>query len=260
MGSSQAGTLRALRRAVALGVAVAGRILDYWSIRRRGPLSLEQRALWLQASCRSLLACLEIESRIIGDPPARGLVVANHLSYLDIVVLAAAMPCFFVAKSEIAGWPVFGKAARAGGTIFLVRTSRASANNVAREIERRLQLPIPVLLFPEGTSTDGTRVLRFHSRLIDPAVDASAPITAAALRYSASGVEERELCWYDEVPFVRHVWKTLGREGLRAEVRFGPPRVYGDRSKAALESHSEVEAMRAEGAPQAQSDVVQSGS
>lgn len=259
MGSSPAGTLRAIRRVVALGLAVAGRILDYWRIRLHGPLSMERRTLWLQASCRSILACLGIESRVIGDPPARGLVVANHLSYVDIVVLAAELPCFFVAKSEIAGWPVFGKAARAGGTIFLVRTSRASADEAAKEIERRLHLPIPVLLFPEGTSTDGTRVLRFHSRLIDPAVDAGAPITAAALRYSADGVEERELCWYGDVPFLRHLWKTLGREGLRAEVRFGAPRVYDDRRLAALENHAAVEAMRAEGALQAQNEAVKCG-
>jgi len=75
------------------------------------------------------------------------------------------MPCFFVAKMEIDGWPVFGKAARAGGTIFLDRASLASAKSVAEQITERLSLPIPVpvLLFPEGTSTDGAQLLRFHS-------------------------------------------------------------------------------------------------
>jgi lyso-ornithine lipid O-acyltransferase len=240
--------LRKFRRAVALGLVLAGCIVDFWFLRLRGRFSLDRRALWLQSSCRKMLACLEIESLVIGDPPAQGLVVSNHLSYLDIVVIAAAMPCFFVAKSEIAGWPVFGQAARAGGTIFLVRTSRASAGDVAREIERRLALPVAVLLFPEGTSTDGSRVLRFHSRLIDPAVVAAAPVTAAALRYSADGAEERELCWYGDAGFLPHLWKTLGRDGLRAEVRFGRPRVFGDRRTAARNTHDEVEAMRGEGA------------
>jgi lyso-ornithine lipid O-acyltransferase len=246
-------TLRACRRAVALALILNRCIFDYWLRRWRGPLSLEQRALWLQSSCRKVLFSLHIESRIVGYPPTRGLVVSNHLSYLDVVVLAAAMPCAFVAKSEIAGWPVFGKAARAGGTIFLVRTSRASANAAAAEIESRLALPIPVLLFPEGTSTDGSHVLRFHSRLIDPAVAAAAPVTPVALRYSADeGVEERELCWFGDSLFLPHLWKTLGTQGVQAEVRFGAPRIYRDRRTAARESHAEIVAMRVEGGLRAQ--------
>lgn len=242
-------TLRAFRRAVALGWVLAGCILDYWKLRWHGPLTLQQRALWLQSCCRKALACLGVEIRIVGDPPTHGLVVANHLGYLDVVVLAAAMPCFFVAKSEIAGWAFFGAAARAGGTIFLVRTSRASAGVVADEITQRLLLPVPVLLFPEGTSTDGSRVLRFHSRLIAPAVDAGAPVTAAALRYSAEGiVKERELCWFDDAMFLPHLWATLGRTGLKTELRFGVPRVYSDRIAAAKETQAIVMAMRAQGA------------
>ena len=93
------------------------------------------------------------------------LVVANHLSYLDIVILSAAMPCFFVAKAEIDKWPYFGKAARVGGTMFIDRSSLASAERVAAMIGERLKLPVPVLFFPEGTSTDGT-MLRFHSQAI----------------------------------------------------------------------------------------------
>lgn len=241
-------TLRAFRRAVALVLILALCIADYWRLRVRGALSLEQRTLWLQSSCRKVLASLHIESRLLGNPPMRGLVVSNHLSYLDVVVLAALMPCFFVAKSEIAGWPVFGRAARAGGTIFLVRTSRASASDVAGEIKRRLALPVPVLLFPEGTSTDGSHVLRFHSRLIDPAVVADAPVTPAALRYSAEGgVKERELCWFGNTLFFSHLWKTLGTQGVKAEVRFGVPRVYRDRRTAARESHAEVVTLRLAG-------------
>lgn len=252
MDSTHGMTLRAFRRAVALGWVLAGCVIDYWKLRLHGALPLERRAAWLQSSCRKTLACLEIEIRIVGDSPARGLVVANHLGYLDVVVLAAAMPCFFVAKFEIGNWPFFGTAARAGGTIFLIRTSRASASVVANQIAQRLSLPVPVLLFPEGTSTDGSRVMRFHSRLIAPATETSAPVTAAALRYSAQGVEERELCWFGDTMFLPHLWRTLGRTGLGAEVRFGAPRMYSDRVTAARETQAEVAAMRAEHAPRSQ--------
>jgi 1-acyl-sn-glycerol-3-phosphate acyltransferase len=111
----------------------------------------------------------------------------------------------------------------------------------------RLKLPIqvPVLLFPEGTSTDGSQVIRFHSRLIDPATSIGAPITTAAVRYTIEGgVEERELCWYGDESFATHLWKVLGTAGFSAQVQFGEPRVYTDRRRAADETRAEIEAMR----------------
>ncbi len=211
-------------------------------------MTLERRALWLQGSAVGVLKCLDIGSHVEGEPPACGLVVANHLSYLDIVIISAVMPCFFVAKMEIGGWPFFGKAARSGGTIFVDRSSLASAMSVAEQISERLKLPIPVLLFPEGTSTDGAQVLRFHSRLIDPATKAGAPITAAAIRYEIEGgVEERELCWYGDEAFVTHLWKVLGVAGFSAQLKFGEPRIYSDRRVAADMTHAEITAMREAG-------------
>ena len=208
-------------------------------------MTLERRALWLQGSARGILKCLGIGSQVEGEPPTCGLVVANHLSYLDIVIISAVMPCFFVAKMEIDGWPFFGKAARSGGTIFVDRSSLASAKSVAEQISERLKLPVPVLLFPEGTSTDGAQMLRFHSRLIDPATTAGAPITAAAIRYEIEGgVEERELCWYGDEAFITHLWKVLGVAGFSAQLKFGEPRIYPHRRVAADMTYAEIAAMR----------------
>ena len=236
---------RRVRRAVTLALVLALCIVRYWLRRIRGPLTLEQRAEWLQDAARMILRALGIGSQVEGEPPARGLVVANHLSYLDVIIISAAMPCFFVAKMEIDGWPYFGKAARTGGTIFVDRSSLESAMSVAEQISERLKLRVPVLLFPEGTSTDGAEVLRFHSRLIDPATTAGAPITAAALRYVIeSGVEERELCWYGDEPFATHLWKVLGVTGFSAELCFGEPRIYPHRRVAADRTHAEITAWR----------------
>jgi len=230
---------------VALGFSLALVILRFWLTRIRGPLTMQQKAEWSQASSRLVLDALGIHYRIDGQPPTHGLVVCNHLSYLDILLLCAAMPCFFVAKMEIGGWPIFGKAARSNGTIFLDRSSRASAATVAAQIGERLKLPIPVMLFPEGTSTDGSQVLRFHSRLIDPATTAGAPITAASIRYVIEdGTPERELCWFGDTVFVTHLFKALGTPGFSARVRFGEPKVYPDRRTAADSTHAEVAAMR----------------
>ena len=240
----------ALRRAAALVFALGCCILSYWWIRARGRLAFEQRALWLHRSSRRVLRALEIKSRIYGQVPAHGLVVANHLSYLDIAIISAAMPCFFVSKAEVGNWPYFGKAARTGGTIFIDRSSRASTLEVAQQIGERLKLHIPVLLFPEGTSTDGAQVLRFHSSLFEPAVVAGTPITAAAVCYLfQGGGKERDLCWFGDSAFLPHLWKALGAQGFSAEVRFGEPRVYPDRRIAAQATHDEVTTMRTEKQP-----------
>ncbi len=239
--------LRRFRRAVALGIALAGCFLRFWLARLRGPLTLERRALWLQAAARSVLASLGIHYSVEGLPPENGLVVSNHLSYLDIVLFSAAMPCFFVSKIEVKRWPYFGKAARAGGTIFLDRLSHASASAAAAQIAERLAHRFPILLFPEGTSTDGSSVLRFHARLIQPATQAGAPITSAAIRYVLDGgVKERELCWYGDAPFLSHLWKVLGTAGFTARIRFSERHVYVNPRLAAEETHVLVVGMRAE--------------
>ena len=240
--------LRRLRRAVALGGSLTACMMRFGLMRLGGPVSMRRRAEWIRHSSIRILASLGIGYRIAGQPPVEGLVVANHLSYLDILVLSAAMPCFFVAKVEIGSWPFFGRAARIGGTIFIDRGNLSSAVSVAQQMSDRMQLDIgvPVLLFPEGTSTDGSRVARFHSRLIDPATSLAKPITTAAIRYAiGDGTPEVELCWYGDETFVHHMWKVLGVGQFAAEVRFGSTRVYADRRAAADQTHAEIEAMRA---------------
>jgi lyso-ornithine lipid O-acyltransferase len=180
-----------------------------------------------------------------GMPPSQGLVVSNHLSYLDIAIYSAAMPCVFVSKAEVRRWPYFGLAARASGTVFVDRTSRAGATAAAAEMLNRLKLPVPVLLFPEGTSTDGAQVLRFHSSLFQPAMDAGVPVTAAAIRYVIQGnVAERHLCWYGDEGFFSHLWRALGAPPSSAEIIFGQPSAYNDRRQAARVTHELVVEMR----------------
>jgi 1-acyl-sn-glycerol-3-phosphate acyltransferase len=186
---------------------------------------------------------MQLECR--GGRPAQGLVCSNHLSYLDILVYAAAFPCVFVSKLEVRRWPAFGFLARSGGTIFVDRRSRTGAGEVTRQIAEVLAAGVPVLLFPEGTSTDGGEVQRFHPTLLQPAIDAAAEITAAAIGYRARNVAERDLCWFGDAPFVSHLLRTLARQQVIAEVEFFPERnVYSDRKTAALELREQVAALR----------------
>lgn len=241
-------SLRRFRRAVALGLVLILCLLRLVTFRLRGPLTLKRRALWLQSSAHLVIASLGIRYRIQGQPPESGLLVSNHLSYLDIVLYAAALPCCFVSKAEIGSWPLFGLFARAGGTLFVDRSSRVSAEQVTEQVAERLKGPVPILFFPEGTSTDGSRLLRFHSRLYNPAVATAAPVTAASIRYVIEdGTPERELCWFGDALFLPHLWKALGTRGFFVDVQFGEPHIYADRRIAADRTYAEIEAMRNQG-------------
>jgi lyso-ornithine lipid O-acyltransferase len=233
------------RRAVALAWALVLCLAQLVIARVRGPMTSVRRALWLQGCCQTVLASLGIRYSVEGVAPSRGLLVSNHLSYLDILIYSAVTPCVFVSKAEVAKWPYFGFAARQAGTIFIDRTKRISAQNVAQEIARRLDDPVPILVFPEGTSSDGAQVMRFHSALFEPAVRSSAPVTTAAVRYViGGGVPERELCWYGDEGFLPHLWKALGTPGFTARVWFGEARVYEDRRTAARLTQETVAGMR----------------
>lgn len=210
------------------------------------PVSKLERAQWMNFSGRLVLAAMGVRYRVEGPLPVGAtLIVSNHLSYLDIVIASAAVPCAFVAKQEIGGWPVFGTLSKLGGSIFLDRASRASAWEAADRMAERLAEGVPVLFFPEGTSTDGRDVTRFHSTLFAPAVERALPVTPAAIFYEPHGdLQERDVCWFGDASFLPHLLRVLGIAGFSAVVRFGTPEVYPDRRTAAYRSHDAIAAMR----------------
>jgi 1-acyl-sn-glycerol-3-phosphate acyltransferase len=237
--------LRAARRAVTLAFAFAVSIIHLGLVRLSGPFTLERRARWLQSLASLVISSMGIKVRVTGRAPVTGLLVSNHISYLDVCIYAAIAPSTMVAKAAIRSWPLFGMMARSSGALFVDRSSRASAVKVTEQVAERLKGPVPVLFFPEGTSTDGAKVLRFHSRLFTPATDAGIPVTAAAVRYVIEdGTPERELCWFGDDLLLPHIWKVLGTAGFTAEVHFGEPHIYPDRRTAADRTHAEIEAMR----------------
>jgi len=208
----------------------------------------QQRAEWMRFCGRLVLAAMGIRSRIEGTPPSGSvLIAANHLSYLDIVIASAALPCAFVAKHEIGSWLFFGPLSKMGGAIFVDRNSRGSAWDTADEMAQRLAEGVPVVLFPEGTSTDGSEVIRFHSTLFAPAVEGRLPVVPAAVFYEMSGAgTERDLCWFGDEAFLPHLLRVLAVDGFTAVLRFGAPEIYPDRQTAAWRSHDAVAAMRTE--------------
>jgi 1-acyl-sn-glycerol-3-phosphate acyltransferase len=201
---------------------------------------------WLHKTCRQLTAQLGWRVTVEGSPPTSGLLVTNHLSYLDILFLSTAVPCVFVSKVEVRKWPLFGLCADLCGTIYVDRSNRASSRDAAGEVEKALAAGITVLVFPEGTSTDGSEVLPFHPTFFEPAVQAHVPVTAAAIRYIAGNSLESSLCYYGDIHFAPHLLQTLGRDDFEAQIRFAPPRMPLARRESADYAMEQIKEMRAE--------------
>jgi lyso-ornithine lipid O-acyltransferase len=237
MGSLQVRrTARGLIRALVLLYSLLDVLARFAFLRmkNRNALTLEQRAAWLHFACKTIVQRLSMPVVTFGVLPTGGLVVSNHLSYLDILFYASVMPCIFVSKSDVLQWPLFGILARCGGTIFVERTRVHGVNAPAQMIAEALKLEIPVILFPEGTSTDGSNVLPFRSALFEPAIAAKAPITPAAVGYSLRAGVEADLCYYGDTHFFPHLLSAMEREEIQAKIVFPEEsQIYSDRKMAA---------------------------
>ena len=162
------GSFRFIVLFVSLLQAMLGMILLTW--RNGGRLTTRQRAEQLQRSCRLLLRRLSVQLEVHGQPPASGLVVTNHLSHIDVLALGATIPCAFVSKMEVKSWPIFGMAGALAGCVFVDRSRSAIGSSATARVEQILREGVAVLLFPEGTSTDGSEILPFHPSFYEPAI------------------------------------------------------------------------------------------
>jgi 1-acyl-sn-glycerol-3-phosphate acyltransferase len=204
------------------------------------------RAAWLQSSSRRLLRVFQLETKITGDIPSSGLLVCNHLSYLDILVLAALAPCVFVAKREVNHWPVFGWFARQAGTVFVHRERRPQTRQSVEQIEAALQTGALVVLFPEGTSSGGETVLPFKSALLEPAARQPHSLTAGLLHYElADGDASEEVCYWKDMTLVPHLVNLCSKRSIHASVHFNLLRKGStDRKQLARELRAEVQRMK----------------
>ena len=152
------------------------------------------------------------------------LIVANHLTYLDAIVLGALAPVRFIAKQEVCQWPVIGQLAALAGTIFIDRDSPRQGLRVASEITTALKQGVCVVLFPEGTSSNGEQLLEFKPMLFAGALKAAAPIQPLILKYTEINghklsLRNRDDCyWYGNMEFASHFWKVLGLKEVAVTV------------------------------------------
>lgn len=189
--------------------------------------------LWGKTMC----AILSVRREVQGPVPHEGafLVASNHVSYLDILVLASLYPSLFLAKREIASWPVFGWIARGAGTVFIDRDQAKDVVRAGRELSARLELGLPVTIFPEGRSSRGVEILPFQPSLLEPAARAGVPCWATSISYEAEGSAlppSRTICWHDGESLAIHFPRLLGLKRVVARVRFAEPAVLSADRKA----------------------------
>jgi 1-acyl-sn-glycerol-3-phosphate acyltransferase len=219
------GRFRAIRR-------MTGAVL--WTL-----IAIPIQAVLLQLSARSarrfartyhaiLCRLIGIKVQVVGTPSASPAVlyVSNHSSWLDILVLGGVLEASFVSKAEIGTWPLIGTVARLGRTVFVSRT-RTSTGKEAGDIQQRLQAGDSIILFPEGTSNDGTRVLPFRSSFLSVAQDAKQvqPVSLVYDRLGGLPACRRDrpfFAWYGDMDMARHVWRAAGLGDCTVSIEFHP--------------------------------------
>ena len=175
-----------------------------------------------------LMRVFGMRMRQVGRPlPGGVMFVANHVSWMDISALHSQRMMGFVAKQEIDGWPVVGRMARRGETIFHERGSQESLGGVLEAMIKRLREGRPVGVFPEGRTRDGAEVGPFHARIFLAAVEAGVPVQPVALRYGAGGEGQRAVAFQPRENFAQNFLRLLGEPSRVVDVVFLEPIVPG---------------------------------
>ena len=207
-------------------------VLERLKLPGRRPLSLR----YYRMLCRVLRIRIHTVGRPVQDQPT--LIVSNHASWLDILVISAVLPVAFVTKQEVASWPIVGPASRLLRSVYIDRTRRQQSGADSARIARRLTEGDPVVLFAEGTSSDGNRVLEFRSALIGAVaqVDPShqvmlQPMLISYNRLQGMPMSRRDrtlVAWYGDLDFTPHVKQFVRRGVIDVTIAFGAPMAFRD--------------------------------
>ncbi len=228
--------LHSLKRVGELSVPIIG----------EHPNLLHQRAALLQKISRALLSHLQVSIQTRGEIPNRGLLVSNHVSFVDIMLLSALNPLVFVSKSEVARWPIIGPIAVKSGTLFIERQKRSDVSRINEALSHAFDADVLACIFPEGTSSDGTGVLPFQPSLLQPAISAQLPVCPAHIRYETeSGIRADEIAYFGDRNLMDCMRALIRRKKTIARVSFGSP-VAADTDRKTLASLLNHEVCRLE--------------
>ena len=212
-----------------------------WYDTRRGQRIIQA---WMVRLCRILALRVEVDGLPCAAP--RAMFAANHISWLDIIAINSVVTARFVAKDTVRHWPVFGALVAATGTLFIRRGSRRALVANLRDVSRSIDHAVPVVIFPEGTTTEGDTVRPFHAGLFQAAVDTGCRVQAIALCYSDPDQARSVAPFVGEDAFVVHLLRVLARRETRVRLRFArelrPP--HGDRRRLAAQTRAQILALR----------------
>lgn len=202
---------------------------------RDGVVPSRPLSIWSGTLCRLMGVTTVVQGR-----PCTGsvLLVANHVSWLDVFCLASVAPTHFLAKAEVLQWPLIGWLARRSGTAFIRRGSENGAGEASEQLAWRLRRGGRVLLFPEGTSTAGDTVRHFHPRLFQAAIHARCTVQPVALRYSHRAGVHPDVPFVGDMTLLPHLWRLLGEASIVAELTFCPPVSAAGRTRDALSTEA----------------------
>jgi 1-acyl-sn-glycerol-3-phosphate acyltransferase len=156
-------------------------------------------------------------------------IASNHVSYIDIMILASMRPSIFVSKHEVGNWPLLGLLAKLAGTVFIDRASKRSAQQALIKMEKILSNNISLVVFPEGTTSDGTRLKQFKSTLFHVPAKMGIPIIPMSLKYITQSTDKwaigcpHPVAWIDDMKLLPHVWQVLGIKQILACVTINEP-------------------------------------
>ena len=199
-----------VRKVVAMVVAVSAGFYLVFRHRLYKDPNNPKNTRYVQYFCRKLCKVFNIDVKVHGEIPREpALWVSNHISWLDIAVLGSGARVFFLAKAEIESWPLLGKLAKGGGTLFIKRGSGDSMR-IREQMTDFLKQDSPVLFFPEATTTDGTRIKKVHGRLLGAASEAQKPVQICLICYvNQQGELDMVAPFIDDMTFAQHVKNVL---------------------------------------------------
>lgn len=215
------------------------------------PSTRQDRADWLHCFCARAIRRMNIAIHVYGEFPSAGVLITNHLSYLDIPVLASLHPCVFVSKREVSSLPIVGWMTTLSGTVYVDRGHGGSALRAGAAMHAAVNDGLPVIFFPEGTTGSGDTLLKFHSGLLGQALLEPLPITAGYIHYrlgdgNAPGLTAaKDIAWGNK-PLLQHIFQFLALRGVEAEIHFAPspipfsPAALAKRKLAAEEARTAV--------------------
>ncbi|MBY0466749.1 MAG: 1-acyl-sn-glycerol-3-phosphate acyltransferase [Burkholderiales bacterium] len=188
-----------------------------------------------------MVQIMGVELHVMGSVPRGGpmLVVSNHVSWLDILVINAVSPARFVSKSDVKHWPLLGELISAAGTLFIERDKRRDAMRVVHHMADSLREGDVVAVFPEGTTGSGQTLLPFHANLLQAAISTDSPVKPVALTYldSATGLPSAAPVYVGDTSLLASIWRTLNATGVQARVTFGLKELSEGRDRRTWAAH-----------------------